>query len=70
MTWWEATMADSRRSSTGERRPGKGGRQQRTEDVQVPGAGDDGEERERGPEEAREEAEHRLGKTGKHVSRP
>jgi hypothetical protein len=63
-------MADSRRPSTGERRPGKGGSQQRTEDVQVPGAEDGHEERERSPEEARAEAEHRLGKTEKHVSRP
>jgi hypothetical protein len=61
-------MADSRRPSTGDPRPGKGGRQQRTEQPKVPGAGDAGEERERSPEKAREEVEHRLGKTEKHVS--
>jgi hypothetical protein len=63
-------MADSRRPSTGDPRPGKGGRQQRTEDVQVPGAEGGDDEREDSPEEAREQVEHRLGKTDKHVSRP
>jgi hypothetical protein len=63
-------MADSRRPSSGDPRPGKGGRQQRTEDVQVPGASDGSLEREASPEEAREVAEHRLGKTRKHVSEP
>jgi hypothetical protein len=63
-------MADSRRPSSGDPRPGKGGRQQRTEDVQVPGATGGSSDREASPEEAREEAEHRLGKTKKHVSEP
>jgi hypothetical protein len=63
-------MADSRRPSSGEPRPGKGGHQQRTEDVQVPGATDGSSDREASPEEAREEAEHRLGKTKKHISKP
>jgi hypothetical protein len=63
-------MADSRRPSSGERRPGKGGRQQRTEDVEVPGATGASEDKETSPDEALEETEHRLGKTNKHVSEP
>jgi hypothetical protein len=63
-------MADSRRPSSGDRRPGKGGRQQRTEDVEVPGATGASPDSLASPDEAREEAEHRLGKTKKHVSEP
>jgi hypothetical protein len=63
-------MSDSRRPSSGDPRPDKGGRQQRTEDVQVPGATDGSLDREGSPEEAREEAERRLGKTREHVSEP
>ncbi|HEU4587445.1 MAG TPA: hypothetical protein VFS11_02285 [Gemmatimonadales bacterium] len=63
-------MADSRRPSSGDPRPGKGGRQQRTEDVEVPGATGESQDAEASPDEAREEAEHRLGKTRKHVSEP
>jgi hypothetical protein len=63
-------MADSRRPSSGDPRPGKGGRQQRTEDVQVPGATGGSLDEEVSPEEAREEAKHRLGKTRKHTSEP
>jgi hypothetical protein len=63
-------MADSRRPSSGDPRPGKGGRQQRTEDVEVPGATGADSDKEVSPEEALEEAEHRLGKTNKHVSEP
>lgn len=63
-------MADSRRPSSGDHRPGKGGRQQRTEDVEVPGATGENQDTEASPDEAREEAEHRLGKTRKHVPEP